>query len=261
MTLVSGYEFYKLAKWSFCPRYQGPFDSKLIEENDIVFLNLDCFVQFISTLKQNKPNNKFILIVHSSNKPFIVEYLGYLFNYVNHIFSTNCLINHPKMTCLPIGFIDDKYKPHNKFEEILNKKYNKDILLYCNFSIETNRIKRIDCLNNFLNKNWTLKEKNLQSEDFYKKIARSKYVLSPEGTFIDCHRIYESIYLNSIPIIKKTQLDYFYIKLPILIVNDWSDVNKEFLETNYENYFNKLIEWKNNNQGWTTANYWIGLKN
>jgi len=261
MTLVSGYEFYKLCKWSYCPRYESQFNPQLIQENDLVFLNLDYFIQFISALQQNNPKHKFILITHNSDKPFTIQHFSYLFNFTNHIFAINCLINHPKITCLPIGFVDNKYKPRNKFEEILNKNYNKEILLYCNFSIETNRIKRIECLNKFLNEKWVLKEKNLPPEEFYKKIARSKYVLSPEGTGIDCNRIYESIYFNSIPIIKKTQMDYFYTKISILIVNDWSDVTKEFLETNYESHLNKLIEWKRNNEEWITAKYWLGIKN
>ena len=56
-------------------------------------------------------------------------------------------------------------------------------------------------------------------------------------------------------------MDYFYTKIPILIVNNWDDVTKEFLETNYEYYLNKLIEWKRNNQEWTTAKYWLRIKN
>ena len=47
------------------------------------------------------------------------------------------------------------------------------------------------------------------------------HILSPEVTGIDCHRIYESIYLGSIPILKTSELDYFYEKLPVLIVKNF----------------------------------------
>lgn len=261
MSLVSGYEFNKLAKWSYCPRYNTNFVPSLIKENDIVFLNLDYFIQFISILNTNRPKHKFILITHNSDNPFTVEHFKHLFNFTNHIFAINCLVGHPNVSCIPLGFVDNKYKPHNKFQEILNKNYNKEILLYCNFSIDTNKIKRLECINSFSNLNWILREQNLPPEEFYRKIARSKYVLSPEGTGIDCHRIYESIYFNSIPVIKKTQLDYFYINLPLLIVDNWNDITKQFLEDNYEKYFNELIQWKNTNSEWTTANYWLKMKN
>ena len=39
--LVSGFEFHKLAKWSFCHRYPLSLDMTKIDENDIVFLNLE----------------------------------------------------------------------------------------------------------------------------------------------------------------------------------------------------------------------------
>lgn len=261
MSLVSGYEFNKLAKWCYCPRYQPNLVPSLIEENDIVFLNLDYFVEFISILNNNPPKHKFILITHNSDNPFTIEHFKYLIHFTNHIFAINNLVSHSNVTCIPTGFVDDKYKPHNKFQEILNKKYNKEILVYCNFSIEKNRAKRLECLNAYLNKKWVLKEKKISPDEFYKKIYRSKYVLSPEGTGIDCHRIYESIYFNSIPIVKKTNLEYFYINLPVLMIEDWNELTEDFLENNYETYFNLLIEWKTINSEWTTANFWIRSKN
>lgn len=261
MSLVSGYEFNKLAKWCYCPRYEPNFVPSLIEENDIVFLNIDYFIQFISILNNNPPKHKFILIIHNSDNPFTTEHFKYLIHFTNHIFTINNLVGHPNVNCIPIGFTDDKYKSHNKFQEILNKNYNKEIFVYCNFLIEKNKVKRLECLNAFLNKKWVFKEKNLPQEQFYRKISRSKYVLCPEGKSIDCHRIYESIYFNSIPIVKRNILDYFYINLPVLIIEDWNELTEEFLEKNYKTYFNGLIQWKTINSEWTTAKFWIRSKN
>jgi hypothetical protein len=259
MSLVSGREFNKLAKWCYCPRYQPNFVPSLIQENDIVFLNLDYFVQFISILNADRPKHKFILITHNSDTPFTLEHFKYLFDFTNHIFAINCLVKHPNVSCIPIGFSD--YSVPNTFQEILNKNYNKEILLYCNFSVDTNKIKRLECINAFSNSNWVLREQNLPPEEFSRKISRSKYVLLPEGAGIDCHHIYECLYFNSLPIIKKTNLDYFYVNFPIVIVNNWNDVTKEFLEDNYERFLNGMIQWKNLNSEWTTAKFWIGIKN
>jgi hypothetical protein len=129
-----------------------------------------------------------------------------------------------------------------------------------NFSINTNIQKREECYNTFKNESWILKENNVEPLEFYKKMASSKYVLSPEGTGIDCHRIYESIFFNSIPILKKSELDDFYNNLPVIIVNNWNEVTYDFLNKNYEKYYNNLIHWKIKHQHWLDAKYWLIYK-
>jgi hypothetical protein len=161
------------------------------------------------------------------------------------------------ITTIPIGFSDDKYRQHKLLKIIANKEFNKEILIYMNFSIHTNPIKRNECWNCFNNCDWVLKEINIKPELFYEHIAKSKYILSPEGTGIDCHRIYESFYLHSIPILLTSELDYFYNNLPVIIVNSWNDITVDFLENNYDKYINILDNWLSNNNDWLTPNYWL----
>ena len=59
--------------------------------------------------------------------------------------------------------------------------------------------------------------------------------LSPRGNGIDCHRTWEALYLDIIPIVWHSTLDSLYENLPIIIINDWSEVNEQFLR-------NKLLE-------------------
>jgi hypothetical protein len=63
-----------------------------------------------------------------------------------------------------------------------------------------------------------------------------KFVISPPGNGIDCHRTWESLYLGCIPIVIKNKIyDEFY-DLPIIQVNDYSEVTNELL--NLYNNFN-----------------------
>ena len=258
---ISGHEFYKLCKWSVCPRYPIKFDHNLIQQNDFIFLNLDYFGQFIQMLKTNPPANKFILITHNSDQKFSKQHLNTIKPYISHMYAINCDFQDLLVTAIPLGFVDSKHKPHNKFEEISNKQLEKTIKCYMNFAINTNTVKRQECWNTFEAQDWVINELNISPEDFYTQVARSKYILSPEGTGIDCHRIYESIYLRSIPILKTSELDYFYEKLPVLIVKNWNEVNQEYLDNNYLNLKNKLDEWIQTNSTWTEAKFWIKEKN
>ena len=71
-------------------------------------------------------------------------------------------------------------------------------------------------------------------------MSKSKYILAPQGTGIDCHRIYEAIYFNAIPILEKTKLDKFYNKLPVIIVDNFNLITKDILEANYNKDLKKL---------------------
>jgi hypothetical protein len=142
-------------------------------------------------------------------------------------------------------------------------KQEKTILLYMNFELNTNMEKRTTCKKQFENESWVVQEGFLKKDalplpEFYQKMAKSKYILSPEGTGIDCHRVYESIYYNAIPIMKTNPMaESFYKKLPIWIVNDWSEITKESLEADYEERYNQLAEWKRINPNWLYPEFWL----
>jgi hypothetical protein len=212
-------------------------------------------------LKTNSPANKFVLVTHNSDQQFTKQYLDTIRPYISHIYAINCNFQDPLLTAIPLGFVDSKHKPHNKFEEIANKQLEKTIKCYMNFAINTNPVKRQECWNTFAAQDWITKESNIPPEDFYTQVAKSKYILSPEGTGIDCHRIYESMYLGSIPILKTSELDYFYEKLPVLIVKNWNEITQEYLDDNYLNLKSKLDEWILTNPTWTEATFWIKEKN
>ena len=260
MTLISAHEFYKLAKWSFCPYYTICLEPDLIQENDIVFLNLDFFKQFMNILNYKPIKHKFILIIHNSYHTFTNEHFEKLYFLTNHIYTINTNVIHPNVSCIPIGFLDNTYNTynsHNILDDILKKGCEKTILLYSNFYINKNKLKRIDCLNSFINKKWLYKDQFIPIQDYYRKIYRSKYVLCPEGITMNTHRLYLCIYFNSIPIIKKTEwLNPLFLSLPIIIITDWNEITEHFLEDNYEFLYKKIIQWKETND-WTNAKFWL----
>ncbi len=319
--MICGLEFSNISKWSCCPRYPIRFKSSEIAENDLIFLNLDCFQRFMDTLYAYPPKHKFILITHNSDLVFTQTHLEKLRGYVNRIYPINASFNDPLLFPIPIGFVDrnhDWFTPTNNLirpadshsswsmtdkdlnpspegavlhlrsfktppsgavmsdeddadcafsmrkgvnlqgcKEVNAKQNSKDILIYMNFNIRTNMQKRTQCYNTFVSKPWITIRANLPEKQFYSDLSKSKYVLSPEGTGIDCHRIYESMFLDTIPILKTSQLDHFYKKLPVLIVQDWNEVTEQFLFDNYSKRLKQLIDWKAENPTWTEATFWV----
>jgi len=62
------------------------------------------------------------------------------------------------------------------------------------------------------------------------------FVVSPHGNGLDCHRTWEAIALGCIPIVKTSPLDPLYDGLPVLIVQQWSDITPELLKDTLTNY-------------------------
>ena len=256
MELISGLAFHKISEWSLCNRYPQKIELFNIKENDKVFINLDNFQEFVNLIKLNQPIKKFILITHNSDKVFTQTHFNYIKPFVNKVYAINNICTEPNVYTIPIGFRDFPLHTSPILQKIKKENVNKEILLYMNFSINTNYRKRMECFNNFINKSWVTNESNRKIEEFYLQVAKSKYTLSPEGTGIDCHRIYESMYFDTIPILKTNGMDDFYKTLPIIIVNNWDEINENDLNEKYEFYFNKLQKWKKDNVGWELPEYW-----
>jgi len=81
----------------------------------------------------------------------------------------------------------------------------------------------------------------------YEFTHRSIYTISPTGLGQATHRFFEAIYLNSIPIVKRTNtvFDTLYDIFPCLIINDWEEITVEYLILNYNKTYEKLIIFKN----------------
>jgi hypothetical protein len=63
-------------------------------------------------------------------------------------------------------------------------------------------------------------------ETYLDEVANSDFVACPRGNGIDTHRLWETIYLGSIPIVLKQHMPVkgLDMHLPILVVDDWSRI-------------------------------------
>ncbi|MER2606698.1 MAG: hypothetical protein ABTQ29_12760 [Siculibacillus sp.] len=64
----------------------------------------------------------------------------------------------------------------------------------------------------------------LSIRGIWRKYASYPFVLSTHGYGLDCHRTWEVLYLGGIVVTKRSSLDPLYRDLPVVIVDDWSEV-------------------------------------
>lgn len=75
----------------------------------------------------------------------------------------------------------------------------------------------------------------LKPEQYFDELSNYKFIISPEGNGIDCHRHYEALLSGCIPIIEDNEdMRRKYKDMPILYTKDYSEITEEYLEKKYE---------------------------
>lgn len=142
--------------------------------------------------------------------------------------------------------------------DIINKNIQKTNLAYLNFNISTYPVERQFVYNLFSDKNWA-KSGNIDvsiegRRKFLEELKSSKFVFCPRGNGIDTHRLWETLYVGSIPIVKYEDAHELFTDLPILFINDWSEISEDFLNRKYMEIIHR--EW---NLEKLKITYWTNL--
>lgn len=217
-------------------KIENTFDINKLKDINIVYLHTMYKNQFFNLI--HNLGKKFIIVTHNSD--ININNVNNLPENVIKWYSQNVNCIDERLYSLPIGLENSKWFPHlNKQDKILNKvKTVKNIknLVYINHNINTNLKERIIPYQLLKDKSYATVEfgSNGQNFDNYlDNIYNHKFVICPEGNGIDTHRKWETLYLNTIPIEKKNINSSFYEDLPICLVNDWSEINEDFLNREY----------------------------
>jgi hypothetical protein len=95
------------------------------------------------------------------------------------------------------------------------------------FSITTNPTERTRAIESLRNVS-EIEIVNFQGKvnEYQQELLRSRFVLSPPGNGIDCHRTWEALYLGAIPIVKRKFWPFAHLDLPVVILDDWDDISE-----------------------------------
>lgn len=214
---------------------------------------------------QPRPQVPYILISHNADEGQTPDMVKHLENEPNlHAwFAQNPTFLHPRLFPIPIGFMNQQWAEGNVKlllqaaqaahgpvmpSPLLNPKIapslradeaaHRDILLYVNFG-GTNpaRAKWIEAV-----RSWADSTEGVTAADvlivtgrtsfneYASHLRRSKFVLSPPGHGLDCHRTWEALLLGAIPVVQSIPtLNDMYKNHPILVVSGPQDVTRTSL--------------------------------
>lgn len=127
-----------------------------------------------------------------------------------------------------------------------------------NFNVNTNR-ERINWYNYFKDKSYVYTEMKSNGNNFLNyinNVKKSKFVLSPIGNGIDCHRNWECLMVGSIPIIMRNNFtNNIYSDMPVLLIDNINNVNENMLNDYLKNELNNKNIEKLSCEYWKTQIY------
>jgi hypothetical protein len=162
-------------------------------------------------------------------------------------FANNVDTDHPKLIAVPLGLPNEVdfpiYGDTRRLHAVASQPKTIKNIAYTNFKIETYPAERRLVHDFFKDQAWvTTGTLDLSEEGhrrYLEEIRDHKFCICPRGNGVDTHRMWEALYLGTIPIcINSVTLEQFS-ELPILFVDDWNDVTADFLEKKYEEFQTK----------------------
>lgn len=223
---------------------------KLCDKYDIVFAKTDNVYDGLAELKQriSAGDNVKAFVTHQSDYSITEAHVRHLPSNITW-FAENCeVVGNPRVVGIPNGlnnmdFVQSKASKggaysscfshladfHNDLaEQHLNKRDIRN-LVYMNFTPDTSATERTMVYNHFKQKTFVTVEHGVSHKQFASSVYNHPFVLSPRGNGYDCVRTWESIYLGSIPIIKRNNVMSHFSDLPILLVESWEEVTLNLL--------------------------------
>ena len=211
-----------------------------LRENDLIFSNLYMIESLFELLKDVTEFKNIKIITGQSDEKITKKLFRTKPNCVSTWYSPNIGYRHDKLISIPLGLANNHPKNLN-YDHFLEN--NEDLKIqkkaYINFEDNTNYQRRKKIKNNLKNKSWAVIEKEKVSmREYLSNIKKYQYIICPEGNGIDTHRIWESLYAGSIPVVNKNYALASFNIFPIIFVNNLSKITIEQLEE----YKNQLTD-------------------
>lgn len=174
-------------------------------------------------------------------------------------FAQNLQYDHPKLHWLPIGIANDMW-PHGSLEALqyvldFSHSISKEKDIYFFFALHTNEKERKSCKK-------ILQEKGLVFGEvkpfvyYLQDLASHKFCISPPGNGVDCHRIWESFYFGTVPILLRTKFtETISTYFPCILLTSWEELDEKTILASYDS------SWRTQAQSspFLRFNYWKQL--
>jgi hypothetical protein len=127
--------------------------------------------------------------------------------------------------------------------------------IFVNFTAGNDRFgQRITALHQVPRELLALAPTFMPRTQLWNRMKEYAFVLSPFGMGMDCHRTWEALALGCIPIIQTRVLAPLFADLPVLMVENWSDITPQLLATTIADFQQRTFRYE-----LMQLEHWVGL--
>jgi hypothetical protein len=229
-------------------------DNFELNDNNIIFCKIDHIGKLFNLLKNENDIKNVKVITHEGDYEANEQLFSLKPNCISKWYSVNVNYDHKNLVPIPLGIANDYATIALKYEH-LKKEGEAKKLLYINHRNNTCPSSRSWIYDYFQTNDWcTVDQPNLELSDYKKQLDNHKFMLCPRGNGIDTHRLWESLYHGIIPIVEN-HIHYKCVSdLPVIIVDSFNDVTKNFLEQKEMEILNKKFNFDKLKISWWIDN-------
>ena len=190
----------------------------------------------------HKIDRPYVLMSSNGDENIDESYLHALDKSVIHWFAHNVLTRHPRLTCIPMGLENARLHYNGVIADFARLRTRLPVMrkiprILCGFTVGNNIQERSAALHALNQSKVASSLERVNSREYRQRLAQFMFVASPPGNGFDCHRTWEALYLNVVPVVKRHPFFEQFPGLPLLQLDDWNDLqsfSEESLSREYE---------------------------
>ncbi|MES3005348.1 MAG: hypothetical protein V4664_00155 [Patescibacteria group bacterium] len=205
------------------------FNPEEVMYGDIIFVRTNYLPEFFTKI-HILIKEPYVLLSNNEDSTVGSEFIKYIDDKIIHWYAQNIYFRHPKVTALPIGIQnltvgnEEDFIHRFKSGDItsIDKKQNRILF---GFTVG-NTIEERRNAQEALLKSKIADQASLPRSEYYETLGTYKYIASPRGGGLDCHRTWEALYFKVIPILLRNQFSERLTDLgfPVLLIDTWQTV-------------------------------------
>ena len=215
-------------------------DLRQVTNRSLVYWNLNPHLDDIKVLREAIANGTLqvhiFIVSHNQDRLVVPKWLLDC-PLILRIFSVhlNSTQTHPKLVALPEGV--HPVKSCNLLAAARRKagETKTNYLLFSKFQLSCDeRIALLATLNASDVVDQTDMLRRVNKTNYYSNLIEHKLILAPRGNGLDTFRLWESMYLGRVPVAQDNLHPELLTDLPVLMLDNWEQLSKEFLATRWE---------------------------
>jgi len=205
-----------------------------------IFVYSDALALFQAHIWPRLSGSGYVLLTHNSDAEVGIEQLEWIEQAggkLRHWYAQNLLVQHPKLSPLPIGIANSRYEHGNTtlVSQVARERGPATRLLHAAFDPGTHpdRRRAWEAIREAFPDIPAGAAPRAPHATYLRNLARHRFCACPRGNGVDTHRFWECQYLGVVPVVERSGHTELWARegLPMVLLNDWYELSEERLQT------------------------------